>query len=438
MKPAPPALTAPPLIGHALEFQRDRQGLFRRGYQTLGPAFSIKLGTKPAAVLIGPEYHQIYFAETDKKLSTHKTYAMLKAIFGETALAAPPEIYKEQRPVLYAPFKHERMVKYIPIMQLEVQAWIGTLGTSGEFELTAAFNSLVQNVAAHALMGKEFRDQVGAEFWKQYAILGKSLDPLLPPNLPLPKFIRRDRAKQRLREMVQPIIDERRAHPAGHDDFLQTFVDARYKDGHPVENELILNLILGLMFAGHETTAGQAAWTIIQVLQHPAYRRLVQAELTEKLPPGTIIDMNVLSSLDHVWWAVQETSRLHPSADIIIRLTEEDLDVGQYVIPKGWPVFISAGTAQRAPDLFQQPEEYDPLRFAPGRAEDAQHRFAMIGFGGGIHKCAGMNFANNEMMTIAALMFQQLDMELVTADPHALYGVGATRPSATIIRYRRR
>ncbi|NTU66172.1 MAG: cytochrome P450 [Chloroflexi bacterium] len=313
-KPTPPALPAPPLIGHTLEFQKDRQGLFTRGYQTLGQVFSIKLGTKPAAVLIGPEYHQIYFAETDKKLSTHKTYAMLKAIFGEVALAAPPDIYNEQRPVLYAPFKHERMVKYIPIMQQEVQLWIDALGASGEFELTAAFNSLVQNVAAHALMGKEFRDRASAEFWKQYAILGKSLDPLLPPNLPLPKFIRRDRAKQRLREMVQPIIDERRAHPEGHDDFLQTFVDARYKDGRPVENELILSLILGLMFAGHETTAGQAAWTIIQLLQHPGYRQLVQAELAEKLPPGTIIDMSVLSSLDHVWWAVQETTRMHPSA----------------------------------------------------------------------------------------------------------------------------
>jgi sterol 14-demethylase len=212
---------------------------------------------------------------------------------------------------------------------------------------------------------------------------------------------------------------------------------ARYKDGRPVDDETIISLILALMFAGHETTSGQASWTIIQLLQNPAYLALVKQELAECLPVGTTIDGRVLASLEHVAWAVDETTRMHPSADILIRLAEEDIEMGDYRIPKGWVMFVTAGIAQRLPEWFAGPNDYDPLRFAPGREEDRQHRFTIIGFGGGVHKCAGMNFANTEMMMITTMLFQQFELELVTKDPGINYGLGASRPEKTVIKYRR-
>lgn len=434
----PPVLPGLPLLGNALEFQKDRLALFRRGYETLGPVFGLRIGTKPAAVLIGPEYHQIFFMETDKKLSMHKTYKFLQAIFGNIAFTASPETYLEQRPILHAPFKREKMINYIRIMQKEVQAWLDSLGDHGEVELTGELNTLVQHVAAHALMGEEFRQRMGREFWDLYLEIGKALDPILPPNLPLPKFRRRDIAKQKMREILRPIIAERRRNPEQYDDFMQDIINSRYKDGREVEDETITGLILALMFAGHETTSGQAAWTIIQLLQNPGYLQQVVAELDHKLPYATAIDGNRLNSLEHVEWAVRETERMHPSADLLIRMAEEDIEAGEYLIPAGWIVFVSAATAHRLPEWFRDPDRYDPLRFGPGRQEDRRHRFALIGFGGGVHKCTGMNFAYNEMMTINALLFQQFELELVTQDPQILYGVGATRPTSTIIRYHRR
>lgn len=438
-KPLPPMLPGGlPLVGHALEFRKKREGLFERGYREMGPVYAIRLGQQPAAVVIGPEYHQTFFAETDKKLSSYKTYAFLKAMFGEVSLAAPPELYTTQRPILYLPFKGEKMAGYIRVMQHEIKAWLDGLGEAGEFELTGQLNTLVQNVAAHAFMGKHFRDQVGHEFWDLYGVLGAALDPLLPPNLPLPKFFRRDRAKAQLAALVKPILAERRAHPERYDDSLQDLVQARYADGQPVDDALILNLVLGLMFAGHETTAGQAAWTIIRLLQNPGYLAQVQAELAEKLLPGSPITLPVLGSLHLVNWAVNEITRLNPSASMLIRLVEEEVEFGEYRVPPGWIVFVTAAVAHRLPTLFREPEAYDPHRFGPGREEDRQHRFAMIGFGGGTHKCAGMNFANNEMAMITALLFQQFDLELLTPDPGIRHGLGANRPEPTRLRYRRR
>lgn len=438
-KPLPSVLSGGlPILGHSLEFQQKQEALFQRGLDERGSVFAVKLLNQPAAVLIGPEYQQIFFTETDKALNMHKMYAALGMAFDGVAFTASPEVYTAQRPILYLPFKGEKMAGYIRIMQAEIQQWLDSLGDHGEMELTAHFNSLVQNVAAHAFLGKAFRDQAGQEFWEQFVYLAQSLDFLLPPTWPLPKFIRRDKAKAKLHAMLKPLIDERRAHPEQFEDAMCGLVNARYADGSAVEDKTIISMINALMFAGHETTAGQAAWTVVRLLQTPDYLANVQRELAEKLPLGTPIDLSRLGSLRRVNWAVSEVSRLNPSAHILARMTESDLDVGTHIIPKGWPVFVTAAVAHRLPGLFQEPLTYDPERFAPGREEDRQHRFSMIGFGGGLHKCAGMNFANNEMAMITALLFQQFDLELLTLNPGIRRSMGANRPEPTLLRYRRK
>lgn len=437
-KLTPPTLPGLPLLGNVLAFNKDRAALIWRGYQVYGSIFGFKLGPQPVAALIGPDLHQIFFTETDKKLAMDKPYRSLRAAIGNVAFLASKETYQQQRPILYAPFTGQKMVQYIRIMQDVVQKWLDGLGQAGEMELTAEIGKLVQNVAGYALMGEDFQRRAGREFWEQYAVLGKSIDLATPPDWPLPRNIRRDRAKARMRAILAPIIAERRQNPDKYDDFLQDFVNGRLKNGQPMDDETISSLIRALMFAGHETTAGQAAWTVIELLRHPEAKQRVDAEIAQYLPPGARIEGSVLRQMQHLAWSVREIERLHPSADLLMRYVEEDLEVGDYVVPKGWLVMVMAGVAHRLPSVFRDPTQFDPLRYAPGRAEDAQHRFALIGFGGGMHRCAGVNFANNEMMVITSLLFQQFELELVDKDPQPVYGMGAVRPSATRVRYRRK
>jgi sterol 14alpha-demethylase len=293
-------------------------------------------------------------------------------------------------------------------------------------------------VAGYALMGEDFQQAAGREFWALYADLGKSLDLATPPEWPLPKNIRRDRAKARMSQILAPIVAERRAHPERYDDFLQDFINTPLKGGQPADDETVVSLIRALMFAGHETTAGQAAWTVIELLLHPEAKQRVQDEIEEHLPAGASIDASALKKLQNLAWSVREVERMHPSADILMRYAEEDLEVGDYVVPKGWLVMVVAGVAHRLPTVFRDPDKFDPLRYSPDRAEDAQHRFALIGFGGGMHKCAGVNFANNEMMVITSLLLQQFDLEMIDKNPHPVYGMGASRPSPTRVRYHRK
>jgi sterol 14-demethylase len=436
----PPVLSgALPALGHLTEFSRDSAKLLLRGYEEHGRIFTIKLGPQNVAVLIGPEYHRPFFMETDKKLNIGTSYKFLRATFGEVFFIAGHDEYLRQKPFITQAFRREKMAHYIQVMAREVQKWLDALGDEGRIEIVAEMGQLTQNVAGSALMGDRFQAEIGREFWDLYEHLSRALDPILPPNLPLPKFWRRDRAKARMAEMLKPIIEERRAHPEEYNDFLQDFVNARYADtAEPIEDELLLNLMLGLMFAGHETTAGQAAWNIILLLQHPVYLALVQKEIERVSPYDKPIDGKTLHALTHLGYAVQEVERLRPSAGMLMRDVDEDIEIGGYRIPAGWKVQVATEVAHRLPEVFEEPDYYDPLRYAPGREEDKADRFTLVGFGGGTHKCTGMNFANNEIAVITALLLQQFDLELVTHKPHVSRGMGANRPSPTYIRYYRK
>jgi sterol 14alpha-demethylase len=438
MLPVPPVLPGAPLLGHILPFMRNRQQFIKEAYQELGAIFTIRLGPRPVVVMIGPEYQQYFFQETDKSLSIDKPYENLKALFGEVAFLASKEVYQEQRPILHSPFQREKMIKYQVIMQREVQKWLDSLGEAGEIDISAEMSRLVQNVAGHALMGEEFQNQVGRKFWEYYNTLGESLDMVMPHSWPTPKNLRREWAKRGMRRILKPIIEQRRLNPAAHDDFLQDFMETPAKSGRQATEEEIFGLLRALMFASHETTAGQAAWTVIEILRHPEYQSRLQAEVEAFFPAGAELDGGTLRKLEHIFWAVREVERLHPSADMLMRVAEEDLEICGYRIPKGSYLLVAPSVAHRLPGLFNDPESFDPLRFAPERAEDRRHRFALIGFGGGAHKCAGMNFANNEMMTITALLFQQFELQLLTPNPGISYGLGAVRPQPTRLAYRRK
>ncbi|HEX2899511.1 MAG TPA: cytochrome P450, partial [Bacteroidia bacterium] len=126
--PSPPMLSKRlPLLGHALEFYRDRGKLLQRGHASLGKIFSIQLANNKAVVLIGPELATLFFKETDKALDMSKPYQFLKPILGNVAFVASHETYMNQRPMLYEPFQREKMARYLEIMDETVRRWVDHL-----------------------------------------------------------------------------------------------------------------------------------------------------------------------------------------------------------------------------------------------------------------------------------------------------------------------
>ena len=436
--PPPPVVSgALPLVGHTPEFRRNRKKLLWRGYQEHGDIFTLKFGPKSAVVVSGAVYNKTFYNETDVSLNLRDAYKFLEAALGNVILTAGKEDYYNQRPVLQELFRREHMQFYIHAMNVEVQRWLDSLGDEGTTNFTEDMLHLTQAVAGHALIGPDFRDELGDTFWQDYEAISHSLDFMVPAHLPLPKFIRRDQAKERMRKTMLPVIQRRRQNLDQYDDLIKRLLTTPLRDGQHLDDYTIVLLFIGLLFAGHETTAAQAAWTIILLLQHPEYLAQVRHDIDDFVDPDTSLDGLVLSRLKSIYWAIDETTRLRPAANMQIRLVEEPVTLGSYTIPPGWNVMVSADISHHLPEVFTNPEQFDPLRFSPERNE-GKNTFSIVGFGGGVHKCTGMNFAKNEMAVIVTRLFQQFDIELITQNPDTIIGKGATRPTDTWIRYRRK
>ena len=98
-----------------------------------------------------------------------------------------------------------------------------------------------------------------------------------------------------------------------------------------------------------------------------------------------------------------------PAAEIIRGVTE-DVEFGGYLIPAGWNVMVSAIFTHRLPEIYAEPDKFDPDRFAPPRAEDTKHPYSLIGFGGGAHSCIGVEFAKMEMKLILGILLDNYDL----------------------------
>jgi sterol 14-demethylase len=415
----PPAVRGLPLVGNLLEFRRDHVGIFERAYRDHGPVFSIRLGPQRGVVLIGPEYHRFFFSEVDRKLSVPELYRFVVPMFGEVVMAERDgDTRRGQVQLMQSAFQGRRLTRYEETMAEETHAWLDRLGRSGTFEVWDELEGLSMRIAAATLMGPEVRARID-DFRPLLVDLARGMEFVLPPNLPLPRFRRRDRARVALTEMIRPILAARRAAPGGSADFLQTLVDDPSLANGSGDDQKLAGMALCTIFTGYITTAALMSWSLVLLLQHPPYLEAVLGELDGG-------DGARLPRLDR---AIKEAVRLRPVMSHYARTNAEEYELDGYRIPKGWLTMLCPAVAHRLPHVFADPDRYDPDRFAPGRAEDRQPN-ALIGFSGGFYRCPGSAFGTSEIRVALAGLLERFTLELVDRDPAPAFDLGVTRPGS--------
>jgi sterol 14-demethylase len=167
------------------------------------------------------------------------------------------------------------------------------------------------------------------------------------------------------------------------------------------------------------------AWALVLLLQHPAYLDSV----VDELPDGRS------NRLD---WALKEAVRLRPVMSHYARTNAVDYERGGYRMPRGWLTMLCPTVAHRLPEVFADPEAYDPERFGPGREED-RRPFAMIGFSGGFYRCPGSGFGMAEMRIVLARLLSRYALDLAGGGPPAAFDLGVNRPASPCrVHYARR
>jgi sterol 14-demethylase len=280
------------------------------------------------------------------------------------------------------------------------------------------------------------------EFAELYHALEKGMAPIafIFPNIPLPVLRRRDKARVRLQELVTGIIEKRAQKTEKSDDAFQMLIDTRYEDGSALSPHEITGMLIGTLFAGHHTTAGTATWIALELARNPESYEQVLKEFDTLYGENGDVTFESLRAIPVFERVIKEVLRLHPPLIFLIRKVAKDLPFKDYLIKAGKYVCVSPRVSHRIPEIFPNPDKFDPDRFTEERQEDATP-FSWIAFGGGRHKCSGNAFAMLQLKAIHAILLRRYKFELVNpADTYIdNYKEMVVQPnSPCMVRYTRR
>lgn len=404
-----------PLLGHMLEFGKNPFSYMMKLRNSLGEIGEFRMFHQKMVLMTGPEANEAFFRAPDTQLDQSQAYKIMTPIFGKgVVFDAPPHKKDQQLKMLMPVLRDKPMRGYAQIIVQEVDQMIANWGESGEVDLLEFMKELTIYTSSHCLLGDEFRYELNEEFAEIYHDLEKGVNPLafVFPYLPLPVFRRRDRARARLQELVTGIINKRAQKAEKSEDAFQMLIDAAYDDGSRLSPHEITGMLIGTIFAGHHTTAGTAAWTLLELAKRPQYMQEVLVELDSLFGDDGEVTFQSLREIPKLENVIKEVLRLHPPLIFLIRKVMQDFHFKDYTVKTGKYVCASPRVSHRIASIFPEPEKFDPDRYSEARQEDAQP-FSWIAFGGGKHKCTGNAFAMLQLKAIISILLRRYTFEMI-------------------------
>src|SRR5271165_1493215 len=309
--------------------------------------------------------------------------------------------HMRQRKLLLPPFHGERMREYEDVIVEATRKDMASWPLGRPMRLQERTRKITLEVILRAVFGVQ-DERMGP--------LRSAIGDLLRPThtLAMLRFALRrptgerptgaiGQALERLDGLIYEEIGRRREHGEldGRTDILSLLLQARDEAGGGMTDDELRDELVTLLLAGHETTATSVAWAVERLVRHPAKLRRLMAE----------IDGGEKAGDAYMTAVVNETLRVRPVVPLVVRLLQQELQVGEHSLPAGTRVVPAIYLANRNPRVYDDPGEFRPERFLDSGPET----FSWIPFGGGIRRCIGASFAMQEMKLILRTVLSELE-----------------------------
>ena len=427
------------------------------GHQRYGATFTIRPGTMPAIVLTSDRDAIRRLLTGDPLAKQHGNHAVRPLIGERSVLLLEPAEHLARRKLLLPPFHGERVRLYAQLMQRLMDGQIDRWRPGDTVAVLPIAQDVTIEVILQAVLGvtdvamrRRFRRLIDDLLFYPLGALRLRLARRFAPRIALPQRIREAAALAsalptpavftyfpelkgrsrwnlatrrwwRLRDRLYALFDEQiaatRTDPRleKRDDILAMLVQARDEDGKPLTTEDLRDDLLALIGAGHETTAAAIAWGAVLLAHNPEVRARATVAAREN-------DEQYLGAL------VKEVLRIRPPIPVAAgRVLDEPFEIGPHRIPAGTLILIDAWGVHHDPEVYPDPERFQPERFLG----DAPEPYTWLPFGGGAHRCIGSALAELEIKIalttiLGRVAISPADAELapparraVTMVPHA-------------------
>jgi cytochrome P450 len=235
-----------------------------------------------------------------------------------------------------------------------------------------------------------------------------------------------------LGKLVGGLIKQRRDAPEKHFDFLSMFMMTRDREtDEPMADKELIDEVLTLIVAGHETTAAALTWTWYLVSRHPEVAERLRAE-ADQTSADPVLGLGAAEAMSYTHQVLQESLRLYPPGWLITRRSIEADELGGFAIAPRTDIFISPYMLHRHPAFWGDAEEFQPERFADADANE-RHKFAYIPFAVGPRHCIGENIAMFEMLVHMRTMMRRFRLRRASSDPIELEAQINLRPRSNLM-----
>ena len=385
LPPTPPGV---PVVGHAPAFARDPFGFVRRSVNGTGDVFRMRLFGRDVHVVAHPTHVRTILRRPD----AFRKPDDFRVAFGEAVLSVHGEQWRRQREAMGDIFGPNRITAHADRMA-EVAAeriadWSGDTVRLDTAMRGVALDNLFEVVLGASLDPAEI-DEL-AEAAASLNLYFKPTTWALPDWVPTPA--RRDfrRGKATVRDQARRLLDGADVDGDGLIPALATLESA---PDSGFDREEVLDQVVGMLFAGHETTALAMTYGLHQIAAHDDVTERFDDEL-DGIEAGTA-GVEGTPYLDRV---VNETLRLYPPVHALPRITDERVEIGEYVIPAGEQLLVSIWNLHHDPRFYDDPWAFDPDRWLGASPEEYGHAF--IPFGAGPRVCLGRHFSRTEMKAV--------------------------------------
>ncbi|HEY7342160.1 MAG TPA: cytochrome P450 [Ktedonobacterales bacterium] len=429
-----------PIITRPDDYPYTMPTVLAREAQRLGPIFRAEVGEQGRDIsgrwivyMVGPEANRFVMHSHRDHFSHDLGWTpTFGGLFEKGLLNTDDPEHTRQRKLMNPAFVIAYMNRYLPIMNRVIADRSRDWVDHGETNIYAETRKITFDVAAECLTGL----RTGAEVDHLRELFFSLLRTDPDNDETMTEYIARlTNIRAEIDALLLAKIAERRRAPT--DDILGLLVKAGDEQSAPFTDRELLGQLHILLVAGHETTTTLSAWLLYLLADNRPLLARVHEEMDEALAAtGGEITMEAIKAMRLLGHVADETGRLHSPVGNVPRGVVTDFEFGGYHVPAGSRVLLSLAACHRLPEVFADPETFDPDRFAPPREEDKRTPYALVTFGGGPRICIGINFAQIEIKAMAAHILHHYTLAPMPDQPpvQAYYGPTAELPGGMQLR----
>jgi cytochrome P450 len=384
-------------------FLSDTLSFARDAYAKCGPVSRGWWLFKPSVYLMSAEGNELVLFDREGRFSAKQGWdRILAALFPRGLMLRDAEDHRWHRRLMLPAFRKEALARYFERMNPRIEAAVALWGTQSQMKFYPAIKHLTLAIAADVFLGAQLEDEIDSISNDFTDLVAASVAVIRAPVIGR-TYARGIQARARLAQFIRTRIPDRRAG-SGQDLFTQ-LCHAQDEQGQHYSDEEIIDHLIFLMMAAHDTTTSAITTIVFSLAKHPEWQSRLREE-ARKLPakPG-IDDLSVMTQCE---WVLKEALRLYQPLPTIVRRALVDVEVHGIKIPAGAAVSVFPILVHRSAKWWSEPDRFDPERFSPERAEHRRHPFAWAPFGGGAHMCLGLHFAEMQVKAVLSILLRDL------------------------------